>query len=132
MDDSGSTDAPRPPKRLASLAQGRGGGTGSARGATASQSLRYKPKTQSRRSAQEREKLEQEERDRQAARNAQDAASAGRGGPSNMRGRWNRGRGPIAGRGSGIYRGYAMDPPERIGPGMASGPFGAGSIQTGM
>lgn len=90
--------------------------------------LKVKPKATVRRSLLEREQAEQEERSRLAAQNAAAHSPAGRG----QRGkRWTRAPGMFGTRG-GTARSYAMPPSERQGIGMASGPFGAGSIVTGM
>ncbi|KAI9793902.1 MAG: hypothetical protein M1816_007154 [Peltula sp. TS41687] len=103
-------------------------------------SLKIKPKaTVNRRSAQEREEAEREEQRRQEARNAAAANASGSGsnaGPSGEgKGGFFRGRGwQRGGRGGGWFGGrgggYAMPYPERFGEGVASGPFGAGSIQS--
>ena len=113
----------------------RRGSTG--RGGSDAPRLKYRPKTQGRRSAQEREKIEQEERERAAARIID--ANVAAAGSSRFRGRGaHRARGYINTGGRGPYghggtpRGLGMPPPERIGLGMASGPFGAGSLGTGM
>lgn len=106
------------------------------------QALKIKPKaTASRRSVQEREEAEREEQRRLEARNIAAANASGssshiplsgdgRGGFFRGRG-YQRGRGWFGGRG-GVRGGYAMPYPERIGEGVASGPFGAGSVLTGM
>jgi hypothetical protein len=122
--------------------------------------LKIKPKAPGRRSLQEREQADREERARAAARANAEANQAGNnsgaggsaggtagrgraaaaarargffrggrggasGGPAHLMRGWSSG---IGGRGGG--RGYGMPPPERQGEGMASGPFGAGSVLT--
>ncbi len=120
--------------------------------------LKIKPKAPGRRSLQEREQADREERARAAARANAEANQAGnnggaggtagrgraaaaaasrargffrggRGGASGGPAQFTRGwSGGVGGRGGG--RGYGMPPPERQGEGMASGPFGAGSVLT--
>ncbi|KAI9885792.1 MAG: hypothetical protein M1823_002421 [Watsoniomyces obsoletus] len=121
-ESSSSAAATTPVVRLDSLSKrGRGAAP-----------LKVKPKATARRSLLEREQAEQEERSRLAAQNAA-ASQAGRGlppGRGQRGGRWTRAPGIFGSRG-GPSRGYAIPAAERQGLGMASGPFGAGSIITG-
>lgn len=120
--------------RLDTLAK-RGGS------AAAAKPLKIQPKAVGRRSLLEREEAEREEQRRLDTRTttAADASGSssnrglsghGRGDSFRARG-WQRGGGWFGGRG-GTRSGYAMPLPERVGEGMASGPFGAGSVLSGM
>lgn len=116
-------------QRLDSLSRRGGLSAGSVPSVPAASGIKHKPKaTVVRRSQQERDQAEREEQQRIAAKsttawaaqNASQDAGMGRG-----RG-WARGRGQTGAR-AGL-RSNAMRPPARFGEGMASGPFGAGSV----
>lgn len=98
--------------------------------------LRIKPKAPVRRSLQERQQAEREEQKRIEARTAATNAAEGssRGGHADGRGGFRssawRGRGSTGDRG-GMRGGHMTGPSQRVGEGMASGPFGAGSMMSG-
>ncbi|KAI9840319.1 MAG: hypothetical protein M1837_001766 [Sclerophora amabilis] len=119
--------------RLNSLSRRNVENTTRGRGASSSKPLKFKPKAPIRRSKEERDRAEREEQERLAARNAgfyPAEAGAGDGfldGRGDFRGSASRGRGVFGGqeRGRGGFGAARMG---RTGEGMASGPFGSGSV----